>query len=82
MYWHILHSNTCKHIPVHELEDHISEKASTSCIRIRAAMQKMKVITSPWFLFFGRAAKLIFISINEVANCKTSYDNVNLYRIY
>ncbi len=48
MYWHILHSNTCKYIPVHELEDHISEKASTSCIHIRAAM-KLQVTFSTSF---------------------------------
>jgi hypothetical protein len=49
-YWHVLlcntcqciihvDVNTCQYIPVHELGDHISEKASTSCIRIGAAMR-------------------------------------------
>jgi len=38
MYWHASACITMYYIAVHELGDHISEKASTSCIFIRAAM--------------------------------------------
>ncbi len=34
-----IYVDTCQYMPLHELGDHIWEKAITSCIRIGAAMR-------------------------------------------